>query len=173
VSVKEGAEDFRRNIVTNSRMMPSWREIVILTFSKAGILHVNWTSLGTACHAGVIYVQEEDIPKTTFKTCYGHYEFVFMPFGLTNALAIFMDLINRVQEEDIPKTTFKTCYGHYEFVFMPFGLTNALAIFMDLINRVCRPMLDKSVIVFIDDILVYSKSKEEHEVYLREVLETL
>ncbi|GJR55067.1 putative reverse transcriptase domain-containing protein [Tanacetum coccineum] len=76
-----------------------------------------------------------------------------------------------VQEEDIPKTAFRTCYGYYEFVVMPFGLTNALAIFMDLMNRVCRPMLDKSVIVFIDDILVYSKSKEEHEVHLREVLE--
>ncbi|GJY00215.1 putative reverse transcriptase domain-containing protein [Tanacetum coccineum] len=79
----------------------------------------------------------------------------------------------RVREEDIPKTAFRTRYGRYEFVVMPFGLTNAPAIFMDLMNRVCRPMLDKSVIVFIDDILVYSKSKEEHEVHLREVLETL
>ncbi|GJZ82034.1 putative reverse transcriptase domain-containing protein [Tanacetum coccineum] len=79
----------------------------------------------------------------------------------------------KVREEDIPKTDFRTRYGHYEFVVMPFGLTNALAIFMDLMNRVCRPMLDKSVIVFIDDILVYSKSKEEHEAHLREVLETL
>ncbi|GJR54475.1 putative nucleotidyltransferase, ribonuclease H [Tanacetum coccineum] len=79
----------------------------------------------------------------------------------------------KVREEDIPKTAFRTRYGHYEFVVMPFGLTNALTIFMDLMNRVCRPMLDKSVIVFIDDILVYSKSKEEHEAHLREVLETL
>ncbi|GKB98892.1 putative reverse transcriptase domain-containing protein [Tanacetum coccineum] len=79
----------------------------------------------------------------------------------------------KVQEEDIPKTAFRTRYGHYEFVVMPFGLTNAPAIFMDLMNRVCRPMLDKSVIVFIDDILVYSKSKKEHEAHLREVLETL
>ncbi|GJX24897.1 putative reverse transcriptase domain-containing protein, partial [Tanacetum coccineum] len=79
----------------------------------------------------------------------------------------------KVREEDIPKTAFRTRYGHYEFVVMPFGLTNAPTIFMDLMNRVCRPMLDKSVIVFIDDILVYSKSKEEHEAHLREVLETL
>ncbi|GJS21087.1 putative reverse transcriptase domain-containing protein [Tanacetum coccineum] len=79
----------------------------------------------------------------------------------------------KVREEDIPKTAFRTRYGNYEFIVMPFGLTNAPAIFMDLINRVCRPMLDKSIIVIIDDILVYSKSKEEHEVHLREVLETL
>ncbi|GJR82564.1 putative reverse transcriptase domain-containing protein [Tanacetum coccineum] len=79
----------------------------------------------------------------------------------------------RVREEDIPKTAFKTRYGHYEFVVMPFGLTNAPAIFMDLMNRVCRQMLDKPIIVFIDDILVYSKTKKEHEVHLREVLETL
>ncbi|GJT27941.1 putative reverse transcriptase domain-containing protein [Tanacetum coccineum] len=79
----------------------------------------------------------------------------------------------KVREEDIPKTAFRTCYGNYEFIVMPFGLTNALAIFMDLINRVCRPMLDKSIIVIIDNILVYSKSKEEHEVHFREVLETL
>ncbi|GKB38600.1 hypothetical protein Tco_0883542 [Tanacetum coccineum] len=79
----------------------------------------------------------------------------------------------KVREEDIPKTAFRTRYRHYEFVVMPFGLTNAPAIFMDLMNRVCRPMLDKSVIVFIDDILVYSKDKKEHEAHLREVLETL
>ncbi|GJY95716.1 putative reverse transcriptase domain-containing protein [Tanacetum coccineum] len=64
----------------------------------------------------------------------------------------------RVREEDIPKTAFRTHYEHYEFVVMPFGLTHAPAIFMDLMNRVCRPMLDKSIIIFIDDILVYPKS---------------
>ncbi|KAK9057437.1 hypothetical protein SSX86_022272 [Deinandra increscens subsp. villosa] len=79
----------------------------------------------------------------------------------------------KVKEEDVPKTAFRTRYGHYEFLVMSFGLTNAPAAFMDLMNRVCRPMLDRSVIVFIDDILVYSRSKEEHAQHLREVLETL
>nr|GEX25741.1 putative reverse transcriptase domain-containing protein [Tanacetum cinerariifolium] len=79
----------------------------------------------------------------------------------------------RVHENDILKTAFQTRYGHFEFTVMPFGLTNAPAVFMDLMNRVCRPYLDKFVIVFIDDILVYSKSKDEHEDHLRLVLELL
>ncbi|GJS89698.1 putative reverse transcriptase domain-containing protein [Tanacetum coccineum] len=79
----------------------------------------------------------------------------------------------RVHEYDIPKTTFRTRYGHFEFTVMPFGLTNAPTVFMDLMNRVCLPYLDKFVIVFIDDILIYSKTKEEHEVHLKLVLELL
>ncbi|GKB65368.1 putative reverse transcriptase domain-containing protein [Tanacetum coccineum] len=79
----------------------------------------------------------------------------------------------RVREEDIPKTAFRTRYGHYEFQVMPFSLTNAPAVFMDLINRVCKPYLDKFIIVFIDDILIYSKNKQEHEEHLKIILELL
>nr|GFA63093.1 retrotransposon protein, putative, Ty3-gypsy subclass [Tanacetum cinerariifolium] len=79
----------------------------------------------------------------------------------------------RVREQDIDKTAFRIRYGHYEFLVMPFGLTNAPAVFMDLMNRIFHEFLDKFVIVFIDDILVFSKSKGEHEDHLHTILQTL
>nr|GEY85305.1 putative reverse transcriptase domain-containing protein [Tanacetum cinerariifolium] len=79
----------------------------------------------------------------------------------------------RVKDEDIPKTAFRTRYGHCKFQVMPFGLTNAPSVFMDLMNRVCKPYMDKFVIVFINDILIYSRNKEEHANHLRIILELL
>nr|GFC70048.1 putative reverse transcriptase domain-containing protein [Tanacetum cinerariifolium] len=79
----------------------------------------------------------------------------------------------RVREEDVLKMEFRTRYGHYEFLVMPFGSTNPPTVFMDLMNRVCKPYLDKFVIVFIDDILIYSKNKKEHEEHLRTILKLL
>ncbi|CAL2271230.1 unnamed protein product [Prunus armeniaca] len=79
----------------------------------------------------------------------------------------------RIREEDVPKSAFRMRYGHYEFLVMPFGLTNAPTSFMNLMNRVFRPYLDHFVIVFIDDILVYSKTLEGHKKHLRLVLRTL
>ncbi|GKE41289.1 putative reverse transcriptase domain-containing protein, partial [Tanacetum coccineum] len=79
----------------------------------------------------------------------------------------------RVRDKDIPKTAFRTRYGHYEFQVMPFALTNAPVVFMDLMNHVCKPYLDKFVIVFINDILIYSRNKEEQINHLRIILELL
>ena len=79
----------------------------------------------------------------------------------------------RVKDVDVPKTACRTRYGHYEFLVMSFGLTNAPTTFMDLMNRVFRPNVDQFVVVFIDDILVYSKDAHEHEQHLRIVMETL
>ncbi|GJT27874.1 putative reverse transcriptase domain-containing protein [Tanacetum coccineum] len=140
--------------------------------------------------ASVLFVKKKDVSfrmcidyremnKLTIKNCY------LLPkidglFDQLQGLQYFskIDLRSRyhqlrVHEDDMPKTTFRTRYGHFEFTVMPFGLTNALTVFMDLMNRVCRPYLEKFVIVFIDDILIYSKTREEHEVHLGLILELL
>ena len=79
----------------------------------------------------------------------------------------------RIKDADVHKTAFRTRYGHYEFLVMSFGLTNAPAAFMDLMNRVFRPYVDRFVVVFINDIFVYSKDWEDHDTHLRVVQETL
>jgi hypothetical protein len=79
----------------------------------------------------------------------------------------------RIKDEDINKTIFRTRYGHYEFVVIPFGLTNASTTFMCLMNSIFSQYLDKFVVVFVDDILFYSKMEEEHDEHLRIVLQTL
>ena len=75
-----------------------------------------------------------------------------------------------MKEEDLPKATFRTRYGHYEFTVMSFGLMNALAVFMDYVNTIFRPYLDMFVVVFINDILIYLRTKEEHEEHLKDVM---
>ena len=79
----------------------------------------------------------------------------------------------KVRETDIPKTKFRTRYGHFEVTVMPIGLTNTLAAFMDLMHRMFQPFLDQFVVVFVDDILIYSQSEWEHEYHLRTVLQLL
>ena len=79
----------------------------------------------------------------------------------------------KIREQDIPKTAFTTRYGLYEYTVMSFGLTNAPAYFMNMMNKVFMEFLDKFVVVFIDDILVYSKNEEEHKEHLHLVLEKL
>ncbi|GJX01666.1 putative reverse transcriptase domain-containing protein [Tanacetum coccineum] len=124
-------------------------------------------------------IDYQELNKLTVKNCYPLPRIDDL-FDQLQGLSVYskIDLRSgyhqlRVREEDIPKTAFRTRYGHYEFQVMPFGLTNALAVFMDLMNRVCKPYLDEFVIVFIDDILIYSKNDQEHEEHLKLILELL
>ncbi|GJX37802.1 putative nucleotidyltransferase, ribonuclease H [Tanacetum coccineum] len=140
--------------------------------------------------APVLFVKKKD---GTFRMCIDYRELNKLTFKNRYPLPTIDDLFDqlqgscyfskidlrsgyhqlRVHEDDIPKTAFRTRYGHFEFTVMPFGLTNAPTVFMDLMNRVCKAYLDKFVVVFIDDILIYLKTKEDHEVHLRLVLELL
>ncbi|GJR21893.1 putative reverse transcriptase domain-containing protein [Tanacetum coccineum] len=115
--------------------------------------------------APVLFVKKKD---GSFRMCINYRSSVYSKIDLRSG---YHQL--RVREEDIPKTAFKTRYGHYEFQVMPFGLTNAPAVFMDLMNGVCKPYLDKFMIVFIDDILIYLKNKYEHKEHLKLILELL
>nr|GEZ88471.1 hypothetical protein [Tanacetum cinerariifolium] len=114
--------------------------------------------------APVLFVKKKD---GSFRMCID-YQDVYSKIDLRSG---YHQL--RVRDEDIPKTAFRTRYGHYEFQVMSFGLTNAPAAFMDLMNHVCKPYLDKFVIVFINDILIYSRNKEEQANHLRIILELL
>nr|GEU51320.1 putative reverse transcriptase domain-containing protein [Tanacetum cinerariifolium] len=140
--------------------------------------------------APVLFVKKKD---RSFKMCIDYHELNMLTVKNRYPLARIDDLFDRlqgsivyskidlrsgyhqlrVQEEDIPKIAFRTHYGHYEFQVMPFGLTNAPTVFMDLMNRVCKPYLDKFVIIFIDDILIYYKSEKEHAEHLKLILELL
>nr|GEW26520.1 putative reverse transcriptase domain-containing protein [Tanacetum cinerariifolium] len=115
--------------------------------------------------APVLFVKKKD---GSFRMCIDYRSRVYSKIDLRSG---YYQL--RVREEDILKTAFRTRYGHYEFQVMPFGLTNAPAVFMDLMNRVCKPYLDRFVIVFVDDILIYSKNKKGHEGHLKLILKLL
>ncbi|GJZ76013.1 putative reverse transcriptase domain-containing protein [Tanacetum coccineum] len=111
--------------------------------------------------APMLFVKKKD---GSFQMCLSVYSKINLQLGYHQL---------RIKEEDIPITAFRTRYGHFEFQVMPFGLTNTPAVFMDLMNRVCKPYLDKFMIMFIDDILIYSKDKEEHGEHLKIILELL
>ncbi|GJS65071.1 putative nucleotidyltransferase, ribonuclease H [Tanacetum coccineum] len=126
-----------------------------------------------------MYIDYHELNKLTVKN---HYPLPRIDdlFDQLQGLSMYskIDLRSRyhqlhIKEEDILITAFRTWYGRFEFQVMPFGLTNAHAVFMDLMNRVCKPYLDKFIIVFIDDILVYSKDEEEHGKHLKIILELL
>jgi hypothetical protein len=142
------------------------------------------------CGAPVLFVKKKE---GTLRLCIDYRQLNKMTIKNKNPLARINDLFNqvggakifskfdlqsgyhqvRIKEEDIKRTNFRTRYTHYEFVVIPFGLTNTPATFMFLMNNIFSQYLDKFVVVFIDNILVYSKTKEEHDEQLRIVLQTL
>ncbi|GKC19489.1 retrotransposon protein, putative, ty3-gypsy subclass [Tanacetum coccineum] len=116
-------------------------------------------------HVLIIYDEKVEFPEVFPKDLPG--------LPLARQVEFQIDLVPDAAPEDIPKTAFTTRYGHYEFQVMMFGLTSAPAVFMDLMNQVCKSYLDRFVIVFIDDILIYSKSRKDHEGHLKLILRLL
>nr|GEX52391.1 putative reverse transcriptase domain-containing protein [Tanacetum cinerariifolium] len=165
------------------------RDVPYITHDLAQ-LGVEFATSTSPCGAPVLFVKKKD---GSFRMCIDYHELNKLTIKNRYPLPRIDDLFDqlqgssvyskinlrlgyhqlRVRNEDIPKTAFRTRYGHYEFQVMPFGLTNAPAVFMDLMNRVYKPYLDKFVIVFIDDILIYSCNEEEHANHLRIILELL
>ncbi|WRX24221.1 Reverse transcriptase domain - like 10 [Theobroma cacao] len=145
--------------------------IVLDTLDFDMILGMDWLS---PCHASVDCYHKLvrfDFPGEPSFSIQGDRSNA--PTNLTSVMATRRYHQLRIQNEDIPKAAFQTRYGHYEFLVMSFELTNAPAAFMDLMNRVFKPYLDKFMVVFNDDILIYSKSREKHEQHLKIVLQTL
>ena len=162
------------------RMAPT--ELKELKTQLQGLLNKGFIRV-SPCGALVLFVKKKD---GTLRTCINYRQInkvtmknkYMLPriedlFDWLKGASVFSNIDLRsgyyqlqVKDVDVPKTTFRTRYGHYEFLVMPFGLTNALVAFMDLMNRVFHPHLDQFVVVFIDDILVYSKDAQEHEQHL-------
>ncbi|GJU33553.1 putative reverse transcriptase domain-containing protein [Tanacetum coccineum] len=186
--------------VTAAKQNTARVELVLLAKNEENILS-SYYCLYTITTAGVIRIQDpfkwdqQFVKKKdeSFRMCIDYHELNKLTVKNRYPLPRIDDLFDqlqgsrvyskidlrsgyhqlRVREEDIPKIAFRTRYGHYEFQVMPFGLTNAPVVLMDLMNRVCKPYLDRFVIVFIDDILIYSKSKKEHKGDLKLILRLL
>ncbi|KAA3473634.1 reverse transcriptase [Gossypium australe] len=153
-------------------------DLMLLPFDEFDIiLGMDWLTMYDAiylrkgCEAYFTYVIEEKVTVKKIESVPVVNEYLDVFPEELPGLPPVREL--RVRESDIPKTAFRTRYGHYEFLVMPFGLTNAPAVFMDLMNRVFRPYLDWFVVVFINDILIYSRDETEHAEHLRLVLQIL
>ncbi|GKA07150.1 putative reverse transcriptase domain-containing protein [Tanacetum coccineum] len=163
---RAGGNAYKRTIGADAAFAMSWKELMKLMTE-------------VYCLRNEIQKMETELWNLTVKNRYPLSRIVDLFDQLQGSRVYFKIELRsgyhqlRVPKEDIPKTAFRTCYGHYEFQVMSFGLTNAPAVFMDLMNRVCKPYLDKFVIVFIDDILIYLKNKKEHEEHLKLILRLL